>query len=67
MKSKLNILFLAYWYPNKLDTQNGNFIQQHARAVSKVCNVYVLHAVSRLQEQDFIVENNLNENNRNYL
>jgi glycosyltransferase involved in cell wall biosynthesis len=62
LKSKLNILFLASWYPNKLDTQNGNFIQQHARAVSKVCNVYVLHAVSRLQEQDFIVENNLNEN-----
>lgn len=62
MNSKLNILFLASWYPNKLDTQNGNFIQQHARAVSKVCNVYVLHAVSRIQEQDFIIENNLNEN-----
>lgn len=58
----MNILFLASWYPNKLDTQNGNFIQQHARAVSKVCNVYVLHAVSRIQEQDFIIENNLNEN-----
>jgi glycosyltransferase involved in cell wall biosynthesis len=62
LKSKLNILFLASWYPNKLDTQNGNFIQQHARAVSKICNVFVLHAVSRIQEQDFIVENNLNEN-----
>lgn len=62
MKRELNILFLASWYPNKLDTQNGNFIQQHARAVSRVCNVYVLHAVSRIQEQDFIVENNLNEN-----
>ena len=62
MKSKLNILFLASWYPNKLDTQNGNFIQQHARAVSKVCNVFVLHAVSRIQEQDFIVENSLNKN-----
>lgn len=62
MINKLNILFLASWYPNKLDTQNGNFIQQHARAVSKVCNVFVLHAVSRIQEKDFLIENNFNEN-----
>ncbi len=43
--NKLNILFLASWYPNTEYSQAGNFIQQHARAISQDCNVAVIHAL----------------------
>jgi len=52
---KLNILFLASWYPNDESTQAGNFIQQHAKAVSLYCNVSVVHTVPvKNQKEDRI-------------
>jgi glycosyltransferase involved in cell wall biosynthesis len=59
--NNLNILFLASWFPNKLIPKNGNFIQQHALAVSKYCNVACLHALSSNQDQLFKIEENFNE------
>lgn len=59
MDKKLNILFLASWYPNKLLPKNGNFIQQHALAVSNYCNVAVLHIIANVQEDNFVVEEKL--------
>lgn len=53
---KLNILFLASWYPNKLLPKNGNFIQQHAFAVAQHCNVAALHIIANNQTEDFILE-----------
>jgi len=53
---KPNILFLASWYPNQLLPKNGNFIQQHALAVSHYCNVSVLHIIAREQEDLFVVD-----------
>ncbi len=44
---KLNILFLASWYPNTESTQAGNFIQQHAKAVAQYVNVAVIHVVAK--------------------
>ncbi|MBK0404497.1 glycosyltransferase [Adhaeribacter sp. BT258] len=38
------ILFLPKWYPDRKQDQNGNFIQQHAYAVSKFADVVVLFA-----------------------
>ena len=61
MNQPLNILFLASWYPNKLKPKNGNFIQQHALAVSKYCNVACLHALSSEQNELFEIEENNNE------
>lgn len=55
---KLNILFLASWYPNKLLPKNGNFIQQHALAVAKHCNVAVLHIIANNQSEEFVIEEN---------
>lgn len=49
----LNVLFLNSWYPNKVLSHNGNFIQQHAKAVSLLANVYCLHAMSIDQEKKF--------------
>ncbi|MFT5169382.1 MAG: glycosyltransferase involved in cell wall biosynthesis [Saprospiraceae bacterium] len=45
-EKKLNILLLASWYPNRIEPQNGNFIQRHAEAVSKNCKVACLHVLS---------------------
>ncbi len=40
----MNILFVAAWYPSKLNPKNGNFIEQHALAVKSIgCNVIVAH------------------------
>lgn len=49
----LNVLFLNSWYPNKVLSHNGNFIQQHAKAVNLKANVYCLHAQSVRQEKEF--------------
>jgi len=52
----LNILFLASWYPNKLEPQNGNFIQRHAEAVASLCNVASLYVISSHDAQDYEVD-----------
>lgn len=39
------ILFISSWYPNRLETTNGNFVQRHAEAVSLKNDVEVLHAI----------------------
>jgi len=45
-ENKPNILFLASWYPNTESPQAGNFIQQHARAISEYANIAVIHVVA---------------------
>ena len=46
MNHPLHILFIASWYPNRNAPALGNFIQQHARAVSLKHKVSVVYAVS---------------------
>jgi len=41
----IHTLWLVSWYPSKASSQNGDFIQRHARAVLRFANVYVLHVV----------------------
>ena len=62
MSKKLNILFLASWYPNKVTPKNGNFIQKHAEAVTVNCNVFALHIIARKQTEDFVIETEMNNN-----
>jgi glycosyltransferase involved in cell wall biosynthesis len=38
-----NVLWLASWYPNKLDKFDGDFIQRHAKAVAIYCKVHVIY------------------------
>src|SRR6185436_6718505 len=37
------ILFITRWYPNRVDKLDGNFIENHARAVAMYCDLAVLH------------------------
>ncbi|WP_369047924.1 glycosyltransferase [Tenacibaculum sp. UWU-22] len=53
MEEKLNILFLNSWYPNIVQPFNGNFIQQHARALSLCCNVACLNVEYKEQKSAF--------------
>lgn len=39
-------MFLSSWYPNKKDALDGNFVQNHARAVASKIDVTVLFATS---------------------
>lgn len=58
---KLNILFLNSWYPSVVFPFNGNFIQQHARAVALNCNVACLHVEFRAQKELFEIAKSYNE------
>lgn len=51
--NKKKILFLSSWYPNSELPYNGNFVQQHARAVAKSANVAILHVQGREQGKPY--------------
>jgi glycosyltransferase involved in cell wall biosynthesis len=58
--SKLNVLFLTSWYPNKNHPTLGNFIQRHAEALNPFVNLKVLHICSdNNQSNSFEVENKI--------
>jgi hypothetical protein len=40
---KMKILHLSRWYPNRYDPMPGLFIQRHAEAVSKYCDVGLVY------------------------
>ena len=56
MEKKLNILFIASWYPNKDLPFNGDFVQRHAQAVALFANVTVVHIASSRQKENLILE-----------
>ena len=58
-KSKLKVLFLPAWYPNRNDSMIGLFVQRHAIAVNKFADVTVLAVVSDVNmESTYEVETN---------
>ena len=57
------VLWLASWYPNRMDNYDGDFIQRHARAVSGYCQVEVIYVVKTKGEPgvEKIITGNLTE------
>ncbi len=60
------VLWLASWYPSRLDAFDGDFIQRHARAVAQFCRVQVIYVVkdktkSLVPGKEEMVTGNLNE------
>jgi glycosyltransferase involved in cell wall biosynthesis len=41
-EKKLRVLFLASWYPSRVQPLRGIFVQRHAEAVARTCRVAVL-------------------------
>lgn len=61
-KGRLNILFLASWYPNKAIPTLGNFIQRHAEAVATRHQVTVLYVCFIAdQKETWHVKESLNQ------
>lgn len=46
MNRKLHILFLSSWFPSRVLPTNGDFILRHAKAVSTLHKVTVIHVVT---------------------
>jgi glycosyltransferase involved in cell wall biosynthesis len=40
-----NVLFLASWYPSKVDPFDGDFIERHAKSISLTNRVFVIYVV----------------------
>jgi glycosyltransferase involved in cell wall biosynthesis len=57
---KRNILFLSSWYPNRIKPTHGNFVYQHALAVSKFHQVHVVYVCldDQLNGGTEIIKNN---------
>ena len=62
MSESLHILFLASWYPNPDEPQDGNFIERHAQAVGAHAKVAVLYVHSLKSSKGFHVEMTDNKN-----
>ena len=60
----LNVLWLASWYPTRVDAFNGDFIERHAIAVSRFVKLTVLVVVKdeMLSDQQVEVEQTESEN-----
>lgn len=56
----MKILFISSWFPNKLESTNGNFVQRHAEAVASLHEVEILHAIGDpSQEEDFFFDDQM--------
>ena len=42
----MKVLFLSSWFPNRVTPLNGDFVERHALAVSKICHTAVIHVAS---------------------
>jgi glycosyltransferase involved in cell wall biosynthesis len=45
-EKKMNVLFIAAWYPHKESPTEGVFVREHAKSVSLFDNVCVLHSTA---------------------
>jgi glycosyltransferase involved in cell wall biosynthesis len=57
----MKVLWLASWYPDEYEPTNGDFIQRHAKAVSQLMRVDLIHVVQagrKFNHLNKIVENN---------
>lgn len=59
------ILWVASWYPTRLDPFPGDFIQRHAKALALYCPVRVLHIAkdeTGIITNDIFIEDNISGN-----
>lgn len=57
---RYKILFISSWFPNKLEPTNGNFVQRHAEAVSRLHDVEILHAIGdATQKQTYLFDDRI--------
>lgn len=42
----MKVLFLSAWYPSRVSSFNGDFIERQAQALSLICQVSVVHVIA---------------------
>lgn len=62
IQRKLKILFLTRWYPNKTNIQLAVFIQKHAAAAARYCDVALLNIVGTEDQKDDYEISSANQN-----
>ena len=61
---KLRVLFMSSWFPSKAHATLGNFVQYHAEAVSKFCEVTVIYLAKLPHEKNLFLEEEIVNNVR---
>jgi len=59
--TKLSVFLFSAWYPTEFTPLLGNFVQNHAKAISKLTQVVVIHPyedISGIQKQKFTIAEN---------
>lgn len=52
---RFKILFISSWFPSKIEPTNGNFVQRHAEAVSRIHEVEILHAIRNPEQKTMFI------------
>ena len=61
MKKNKRILFLPKWYPNRIVPANGNFIENHALAISRYARIGVLFVRSEERTSSTVYETEVDQ------
>ena len=60
-----SVFLFSAWYPTEFTPLLGNFVQNHAKAISKLAQVIVIHPyedISNTQKQKFTMDEKQIEN-----
>ena len=63
----MKVLWLASWYPDEYEPSNGDFVQRHAKAVSQLMKIDVIHVAQAGRKFNWLnkvvtnLDNNLHE------
>jgi glycosyltransferase involved in cell wall biosynthesis len=52
----MKVLFVSSWFPNRVTPLNGDFVERHALAVSRLCTTAVLHVMPDTKIQGRFME-----------
>jgi len=67
MSNSISVLFLTSWYPTNEYPTHGIFIKNHAKALSRYCNVIVIYVYSSNELQNTTFEHNINDKLQEYV
>lgn len=63
IEKKKHIMLISSWYPSRIDPYNGDFVQRHAIAISKLNKVSVVHVEGDENIKKWELETNQTNNN----
>ena len=57
----MKVLWLASWYPDEYEPTNGDFVQRHAKAVSTLMPIDVIHVAQAGKDKSYLQKVELND------